>query len=77
MKQKKTLYPGEEVIEEIRAVRRKLWNEAGGTLEGYLQLINDRAERIKNEKHAKSKSTRPRKVRRSTSQTRFEAPRNR
>jgi hypothetical protein len=74
MKQKKTPYPGEEVIEEIRAVRRKLWNDGGGTLEGYLRVIKDRAERIEKERRAKSKSTRPRKARRAEGQAKA-APR--
>lgn len=31
------------VVEEIRAIRRRMQEEAGGTLEGLLKLINDRA----------------------------------
>lgn len=31
------------VVEEIRAIRRKLWAEAGGTVTGYLELVRRRA----------------------------------
>lgn len=35
------------VVEEIRAVRARLWKEAGGTVEGLVRLIS--ADRPRNE----------------------------
>jgi hypothetical protein len=31
------------VVREVRTIRKKLWDEAGGTVEGYLKLRKERA----------------------------------
>ena len=43
MKHKSSDWPDDPVIEEIRAIRRKLWKEAGGTVQGYIRLIQNLA----------------------------------
>jgi hypothetical protein len=35
--------PEEPTIEEIRSIRRRLLKEAGGSIEGYIQLLSEKA----------------------------------
>ncbi len=52
---KKTAPPEDPVVAEVRAIRRKIWKEAGGTFEG-LQRYLDRVVPV-------AKPRRPKRVR--------------
>lgn len=43
----KCAWPDDPVVEEVRAVRAKLWEEGGGTIEGFVELIRKRAAEFK------------------------------
>lgn len=47
MKLRRSAYD-DPVVDEIRAIRAKLWREAGGTVEGYLRLMDERTALRKN-----------------------------
>jgi hypothetical protein len=59
-------WPNDPVVAEVRAIRAKLWKEAGGTFEGLMELIRRRSEREhlpgRSSEH-RGQSTRPRKRR--------------
>ena len=39
--------PGEDVVDEIRAVRRKLWRKSGGSMRAYAALLDKLAKQAK------------------------------
>ena len=43
MKGKRTNVRTDPVVEEVRAVRRALWERGGGTASGYVQLVRQLA----------------------------------
>ena len=55
MKRKTSVFD-DPVVEEVRRIRAKLWAEAGGTVEGYLRLMDERAELRKKAAANKGKS---------------------
>lgn len=53
-------WPPDAVVEEVRAARRKLWKESGGTFEGLSQLVD----KMTAEKAGKGAAKRKKKSRR-------------
>jgi hypothetical protein len=42
---KRTKLPEDPVVEEVRSIRRALWEEAGGTVEGLIRIIEQQTKR--------------------------------
>ena len=40
---KRRRLPEDPVVEEVRSVRQALWQEAGGTVEGLIRIIEQKA----------------------------------
>ncbi len=56
----RTEWPDNPVVAEVRAIRAKLWQEGGGTVAGFLELIRRRAAssrdtQARKTKHAKAR----------------------
>jgi len=54
---RKPSFSDDPVVAEVRAIRAAMWREAGGTVEGYLRLLDREA---KTRKPASSKKPRQR-----------------
>ena len=55
---KKSRLPEEDpVVAEVRAIRARMWQEAGGTIQGYLRLLD--SENPDGPKAVKTKRARP------------------
>jgi len=58
---KKSLMTHDPVVEEVRAIRAKLWKEAGNSVEGLVQLLDQyfpELRRPRSPKHRKTKAVR-------------------
>ena len=50
-----TEWPDNPVVAEVRAIRAKLWEEGGGTVAGFIDLIRHRAARNRTTEAHKTK----------------------
>lgn len=56
---RRTKVQDDPVVEEVRAIRAKLWQEAGGTVEGLISLLDAERSKMRTTAKAKSKPARP------------------
>lgn len=65
----------DDVVAEIRAIRQQMWNESGGTIDGYVELIARESKQRKARTTAKERSLVPRPAGRSQALTKRAARR--
>ncbi len=58
---RKTQWPDDPVVREVRQARAKLWKEAGGTIEGLMELVHSRAAQLRDKTRAKKSRGRTRR----------------
>ena len=50
-------FPEDPVVREVREIRRRLWAEAGGTVEGLLRLLDQRMPACKRKSTSRKRKT--------------------
>jgi hypothetical protein len=53
----KTKPLADPVVQEVREARAELWKEGGGTIEGFLAVVNRHAATVRKKRPSKSRTT--------------------
>lgn len=56
---RKDAWPDDPVVREVRKARARLWKEAGGNIDGLMELVHRRMARLRRKKKRSGKVSRP------------------
>jgi hypothetical protein len=48
----KSIWTDDPVIQEVRRARAQLWEEGGGTIEGYMRVVKEKAAKARERQEA-------------------------